>query len=120
MSSTITRSPTRPVKAEVPADGKFRAELYYTCAAADVGSTIELSFNSARLVGRITEAHDPPPRGDEHDLFPRAESPVKDFKAMDLGTIELKQGGGELTLKALDMPGSEVMDFRLLMLTRVE
>jgi arylsulfatase A-like enzyme len=105
--------------AEVPADGVFDVEIYYTCPAADVGSTIELSFNGARLAGRITAAHDPPPKGDEHDRVERRESYVKDFKSMKLGTIRLEKGKGELTLGALEMPGSRVMDFRLIMLTRV-
>ncbi len=105
--------------AEVPADGTFDVEVYYTCPAADVGSTIELSFNDARLTGRITEAHDPPARGGENDRVERGESYVKDFKPLKLGTIQLQKGTGELTLKALKMPGSQAMDFRLLMLTRV-
>ena len=50
----------------------------------------------------------------------RAESYVKDFKAVSLGTIDLKKGSGPLTLRALDMPGSQVMEFRLLLLKRVE
>ena len=37
-----------------------------------------------------------------------------------LGVIDLKKGKGELTLKALDMAGSQVMEFRLIMLTRVD
>jgi hypothetical protein len=39
---------------------------------------------------------------------------------MDLGTIHLEEGKGTLTLKALDIPGQEAMDFRLLMFKRVE
>ncbi len=37
---------------------------------------------------------------------------------MQLGTLHLEQGRGELTLRALEIPGSQVMDFRLMMLTR--
>jgi hypothetical protein len=44
---------------------------------------------------------------------------VKDFKAMELGTIHLKKGKGTLVLRATNIPGSQVMDFRLLMFTRV-
>ncbi len=106
--------------AEVGASGKYRVELEYACPKEDVGSTIELSFNDARLRARITEAHNPPLRGQEHDRVQRVESYVKDFKTMTLGTIELKKGAGELTLKALKIPGSQALEFRLLMLTRVE
>ena len=105
--------------AEVLADGEYEVEIYYTCPPADVGSTIELSFNNGRLRGQITEAHDPPLKGGEHDRVPRGESYVKDFKPLKLGTIQLEKGRGELTLRAWRIPGSAVMDFRLMMFTRV-
>jgi len=104
---------------EVRASGTYEVDIHYTCPQADVGSTIELSFRHSRLRGQITGAHDPPLRGAEHDRVARKESYVKDFKSMKLGTIRLEKGKGELTLKALKMPGSQVMDFRLMMLTRV-
>ena len=106
--------------AEVLASGHYDVEIHYTCPAADVGSTIELSFNAQRLRGRIAEAHDPPLRGDEHDRVTRTESYVKDFKVLKLGVIQLDAGQGDLTLRATDLPGSQVMDFRLLLLTRVD
>ena len=106
--------------AEMLSSGTFDVEVYYTCPAADVGSTIELSFGEAKLRGKITEPHDPPLRGAEHDRVERTESYVKTFKALKLGQIKLTKGTGVLTLRALKIPGSQVMDFRLLMLTRVE
>jgi arylsulfatase A-like enzyme len=105
--------------AEVAAGGTYEVEIYYACPAADVGSTIELSFNDSRLRGQITEAHDPPLRGGEHDRVPRKESYVKDFQPLKLGTINLTQGQGELTLTAVAMPGKQVMEFRTMMFTRV-
>lgn len=104
--------------AEVGATGDYDVELQYACPAKDVGSTIELSFGDNRLVSKITEAADPPARGDEHDRVPRVESFVKDFKSMKLGTIHLEKGPGTLTLRALEKPGDQVMEFRLLLLTR--
>jgi arylsulfatase A-like enzyme len=106
--------------AEVAAAGDYEVEIHYACAKPDVGSTIELSFGNSRLRGKVTEAHDPPLRGGEHDRLERRESYVKDFKAMKLGTIRLETGKGELTLRALEIPGSQVMDFRLLMFRRAE
>jgi len=105
--------------AEVLSDGTYEIEIHYTCPAADVGSTIELSFGDSVLRGEVTEAHDPPLRGGEHDRVPRGESYVKDFKPLKLGTIELEKGRGELTLRAPRIPGSQAMDFRLMMFTRV-
>lgn len=107
-------------QARVAASGKYRVDLHYTCPAEDVGSQIELSFGNRKLSAKITKAHDPPIRGDENDRFKRVESYVKDFRSMPLGTIELQEGEGTLTLSATEIPGSQVMDFRLLMFTKVD
>ena len=71
---------------EVATAGKYEAVIYYTCPAADIGSTIELSFLGSRLQGKVSEANDPPLRGAENDRVPRqGESYVKDFKPLRLG-----------------------------------
>ncbi len=106
--------------AEVLESGEYEVELYYTCPAEDIGSVFELSFGNSKLTGKITEAHNPPLTVVEYDRFPRIESYAKDFKKMPVGTIYLEKGKGLLTLKALEIPGSQVMDFRLLMLKRIE
>ena len=106
-------------ESEVLASGDFEAVIYYTCPEKDVGSEFEVSFGGSRLKGRITEAHDPSLTGMENDRDPRIESYVKEFKPLNLGIIHLEKGRGQLTLKALEIPGSQVMDFRLLMLKRV-
>lgn len=106
--------------AEVEAPGEYEVELYYTCPKADVGSEIELSFQGQSLRSQITIAHDPPVQGAEHDRVKRQESYVKDFRPLKMGTIRLKKGKGELMLKALSRPGAQVMEFRLIMLKRVE
>ena len=67
----------------------------------------------------ITEAFDPPLRGMEEDLTPRMESYVKDWKILDMGTIDLSRGTFTMTLKALEMPGNSVMDFRLFLFERL-
>lgn len=103
---------------EVGRTGNYKVELFYTCPDVDVGSTVELSFNSSRLSGKIREAHDPPETGMEHDRVKRQESYVKAFKRLTLGTIRLEKGQGVLKLRALDIPGARVMDFRLMLLTR--
>ncbi|MCA9019909.1 MAG: sulfatase-like hydrolase/transferase, partial [Planctomycetaceae bacterium] len=106
--------------AEVDQAGVYEAILYYTCPQADIGSTVELSFNDSKLEGKITQPHDPPLVGQAQDRAVRSESFVKDFIPMTLGKITLPQGTGQLTLQALEIPGSQVMDFRLLILNRIE
>ena len=105
---------------EVGTTGTYRVEIFYACPKADIGSKVELSFNGDVLRGRINEPHDPPLTGMEHDRFERSESYVKDFKRLSLGEIRLKKGKGTLRLRAVEIPGSQVMDLRLMLLTRVE
>jgi len=103
---------------EVLSAGEFEVVFYYTCPKPDVGSTFELTFNTSKLTGKITDAHDPPLQGSEHDRIERTQSYVKDFKPLKVGTIHLEPREGQLTLSALNIPGSQVMDFRLMMLIR--
>lgn len=103
---------------EVGKSGLYKVEIFYTCPEDSVGSEVQLSFKNQKMVGKITKAHNPPLAGMEHDRFKRVESYVKDFKRITLGTIRLNKGKGELKLNALTIPGSQVMDFRLMLLTR--
>lgn len=105
---------------DVLTGGDYTVALHYTCEEGSEGSLVELSLGDSRLSARIEEAHDPPLTGMEHDRVPRIESYVKDFRSMELGAITLRKGAGTLVLRALDMPGRQVMDFRLLMLRRIE
>jgi hypothetical protein len=50
----------------------------------------------------------------------KGESYVKEFRAMNMGVIPLEKGRNRLELKALDIPGSQVMEVRLLMFHRVD
>jgi LmbE family N-acetylglucosaminyl deacetylase len=105
---------------EVGAEGTYHVELYYSCRAADVGATIELSLGDSKVSAKVTEAHDPPLVGAEQDRVERIESYVKEFRPLEMGSIELAAGRGELTLRALDIPGEQAIDFRLMMFTRVD
>jgi arylsulfatase A-like enzyme len=103
---------------EVATAGRYEAQVYYTCPAADVGSTVALSFGDARAQTTVDVAHDPPLYGAEHDRVPRTgESLMKDFRPLRLGVLELKPGRGPLALQALRVPGKQVMDVRLILLT---
>ncbi|HSI36760.1 MAG: arylsulfatase [Phycisphaerae bacterium] len=105
---------------EVATAGKYQAVVYYTCPAADVGATVELSVGPAVVRTKVAEAHDPPLRGQENDRFKReSESYVKDFKPLAVGTLELKAGRATVTLRGVDVPGKSVMDVRMVTLTLV-
>ena len=99
--------------------GEYDVECYYSCPKQDIGSVIELQLGDSRLRAEVSQPHDPPVRGAEHDRVKRQESYVKDFRPLRLGRIQLEKGRGQLTLRAIKIPGKQVMDFRLLMLTRL-
>jgi hypothetical protein len=106
---------------EVATTGRYEAVVFSTCAADDVGATIELSLGNQRTLCRVTEAFDPPLYGAEHDRVPRVgESYMKEWKPLRLGTLTLERGRGPLTLRALEIPGKHVIDVRSVMLTLVE
>jgi len=101
--------------------GKYEVAVLYTCPKADVGSAIQLSYGDVKVMGKITEAHDPPLVGAQHDRVPRkGESYMKDFRALKFGTMELPHGTGALTLRATDIPGKQVMDLAGITLTLVK
>ena len=103
---------------EVLEAGKYNVELYYTCPEKDIGATFRLQVGKDFLDGKVDLAHDPPLKGMENDRVKRMESYVKDFKAMPLGEINLAKGEATLSMKVLKIPGSQVMDLRLIVFTK--
>jgi hypothetical protein len=56
----------------------------------------------------------------DEDRVERHNSYVKDWKPLKLPVMRLEPGTGQLTLQAMNIPGSQVMDFRLLMFERID
>jgi hypothetical protein len=105
---------------EVHATGDYEAAVYYTCSPAEAGSTIELSFNGSKLRGRVAPAWDPPLITGQDRVPRKGESIMKEFRPLNLGTMRLDRGRGLLTLRALTVAGKQVMDVRLVTLTRTD
>ncbi|MDO8542095.1 MAG: arylsulfatase [Opitutaceae bacterium] len=101
---------------EVNETGNYLAEVYYTCPAPEVGSTLELSFNGAKVAGKITTAWDPP-LNDHEDVIARSQSFMKEFKPLALGTFRLQKGRGQLALRAPQIAGKQVAEVRMVALT---
>ena len=85
--------------------GNYDVTIYYTCPDEDAGSTIELSFAGSKLSGKVTPGWDPPLYTNQ-DTLPRppAESRMKEFRPLKLGTIHLDDTGGPLTLAPWRFP----------------
>jgi arylsulfatase A-like enzyme len=105
---------------EVNSPGLYRPEIHYTCRAQDAGSLIELRFKDAKSTVKVAPAWDPELL-DKQDRVPRkAESYLKEFRTLSLESIRLEKGRGPLTLRALKIPGDQVMDVRAVTLTLIE
>jgi arylsulfatase A-like enzyme len=103
---------------EVQTTGDYEVVIPYTCPLVDAGSTVELSFKGAVLTSAVTPGWDPPLYTNQ-DTIPRpaGESQMKEFRPWSPGTIHLEKGRGQLTLRALKIPGQSVMDVRGVYLT---
>jgi arylsulfatase A-like enzyme len=106
---------------EILQEGNFNVTLYYTCPAGDEGALFTLTLGNNSLPGKIETSFDPPLRGMEHDrTSERGESYVKDFKPLNLGHWHLDKGPGQLSIRAQEIPGHTVMDFRLLLFEKLD
>jgi len=105
---------------EVPARGTFEVEMYYSCEADDVGSTVQLSCDASSISAKITEPNAVPLLGAAEDRFERVEGYVRHWKPMTLGRLELEPGRKTLKLRAIDVANDEVANMRLLMFRRIE
>ena len=98
---------------EVNKQGTYAVEILYACPLKDEGATIEISFNDSKLITKVVQGWDPPLITDQDVIArPVAESIMKDFKILEAGKIKLSKGKGDLVLRALEIPGKEVMQVR--------
>jgi hypothetical protein len=104
---------------EIQTPGTYLAELWYTCPAAAVGSTIELSCGDSRTTAMLKPFWDPPLNTTDDRVPRKGESFVKPFRPLSLGEIDLQTGACQLRLQALDIPGDSVADVRRLVLRPV-
>lgn len=103
---------------DVATPGQYDVTVHYTCPAANVGAKIAISGGASPLVATVTDAHDPPEFGSEHDRTVReGESYVKNFRPWNVGIMSLNAGVTTLSLRAQDIPGPGVLEVRGVTLT---
>lgn len=105
---------------DVPAAGRFKITVYYTCPAGDEGATLRLDSGTTSLSRQIGPAWNPPELGAEHDRIPRQESYVKDFAPLVMGELSLPAGEMTLKLHCPEIPGDTALEFRLLQFERLD
>ncbi len=100
--------------------GEYRATVYYTCPAPNVGAGIRLAWGHATTETTVTEAFDPPLWDKSKERVAKSHYLVKDFKPLDLGVLTLKTGRDHLTLTAPNLVGERGIDVYSLVLERVD
>ena len=104
---------------KVEKSGRFEVIVYYTCTPEDVGSLIQVSVGDSKLTASLTTVNDTPMLGAELDRVPRAESYTKGFAPFSLGEIDVTEGEKNVSIKAVNIPGEEVMYFQMLVFKRI-
>jgi len=100
--------------------GLYAAEIWYACEKGDTGCVISLDYMGESVASKIHSVHNPGFMGMQYQRFERGESKVKIFQRYSLGSIHLNKGAGKMQLKALEIPGKNAIEFRLLSLTRIK
>ncbi|MEP3481056.1 MAG: arylsulfatase [Fuerstiella sp.] len=103
---------------EVAEGGLFEVTIYYTVRPEDVGSAVRLTFGEEVLSAVVAAGRVPDEVGRVEDRYPRVESYEQSWGQQSLGSIYLTQEAGRLILTAPQIAGEEVMDLRLMTLTR--
>ncbi len=102
---------------EVHTSGSYEVRVDYACAKGDEGCLLRLEFEGAALEARVERAWDPPLYTNQDTLARnRAESGMKEFASLSLGTIQLPAGVGPLRLRAPEIPGKAAVELRRLTL----
>lgn len=97
---------------DVAAAGDYEIEIAYDCPVEDAGSKIRIGTASGSLEASVPAApikDIPLPHRDEAG---KARYRNREWATLKLGTLNLKPGPARLTLEALSMPGSQVMDLK--------
>ena len=97
---------------DVVTAGEYELELAYGCPAADAGAKLEVRAADQTLTSAITAAEAPEiplPHRDE-DGHQRYRN--RQWGVLKMGQLALPKGPTTLTLRALDMPGSQVMELK--------
>lgn len=104
---------------QVAEAGRFEVTIYHTVRPRDVGSQLRLTFGNESVTAAVDQAIEAEEVGRSEDRYPRSESYEQNWGKMRLGSIRLKKEAGQLILKAEKVAGNEVMEIRLMTLTRL-
>lgn len=99
--------------------GEYEAAVHYTCAKENLGTTIQLAMEQGnKTTAPVTIAFDPPLYDKSMERMANSHYFVKDFQALDLGSLRLEKGRGQLRLTAPKIIGQMAIDVHSIELVR--
>ncbi len=105
---------------DVIESGWFAVEMFYACGEENLGSTVRLNCGDNHLERIVDVATPTGFVGVELDRYPRKESYLKDFKALELGKIYIDKSTKQITISAPKIAGREVVDIYQLEFVRIK
>lgn len=104
---------------DVAREGAFEVSVRYACPQADAGARMLLSIGDVRREARVPPG-DAPTIPLPHRDGGKSTYVDRRWAVMQFGRYHLAPGATQLTLQALDKPGSQVLEFKGVELRRVE
>ena len=95
-------------------------ELAYACPASDAGSRIRITAGDASVETTLPAAPALEIQLEHRDDDGKTRYRNRDWAHLKIGTLKLPKGPARLTVQALTLTGSQVMDFKLVKLRRLD
>lgn len=99
---------------DVGTSGSYRVLVHYTCAKTSVGTVLELACGETSIRKQVTQSFDPPLYEKPFERVANSHYFVKDFRPLELGTLQLEAGVSELRLQAMKIVGAQAIDLHSL------
>ena len=95
-------------------------ELAYACPASDAGSRIRITAGDALVETTLPAAPAEEIQLEHRDDDGKTRYRNRDWAHLKIGTLKLPKGPARLTVQALTLTGSQVMDFKQVKLRRLD
>ena len=105
---------------DVVKEGRYEVRLQYGCSPIDAGSQVELIAGDETLRASIATAQAPLVPLPHRDELGHEKYRIRDWGWLDLGKLKLAAGRQTLELRAATVQAGEVMDFKGMLLRRLE
>jgi arylsulfatase A len=101
---------------DVVTAGDYEIELALACPPADAGSRLRIAVGSESIVALVPAATAPEIPLPHRDEAGKSRYRNREWTLLKAGTLKLPKGSAQLTLEALTMPGTQVMELKHLKL----